>query len=324
MGAHIAVVDRAAHLEDGRHDGGAVRIAQALAGHDDHAALFAVQLEHPLQELLLVEGALGQVDHIRAVAVAAAGQGAGGGDPSGIAAHGLDHAHVDGQAAHILAHLAGDGRDVTGGGAEARGVVGDGDVVVDGLGDAHHPHVHALGHAGLIELAAGVHAAVAAVEQHIFDVVLFADAGHVGVILGLQRVPAGADGGGGGLQQQAQLLLGHGAQLAELLPQHTAAAADGTVDLIHLVRVLFGFGHRAVQRGIDHGGGCAAVHDQQISFHGSSPCLMCSCVEGFPICNGRPAAGRQGMLIPPRCWPGGSTGWTPAPARAPDPARSWS
>ena len=89
---------------------------------------------------------------------------------------------MNGQALHITAQLRGAACHISGGAAEAGGVVGDGKVIVHGLGDADD--VDALFGTLGVELATGVHGAVAAVQQNVADIVLLKNRHH-GLILRL-------------------------------------------------------------------------------------------------------------------------------------------
>ena len=108
--------------------------------------------------------------------------------------------------------------------AIAGAVVGDGNVVVHGLGDTHDGDPPVPAHRR--QLAAGVHGAVAAVHQNVADVLFRQNIRHAGVVLRLQGIPGGADGGGGGGGQPLQLPLGHRAEVQQLLLQQSAGAAD--------------------------------------------------------------------------------------------------
>ena len=109
-----------------------------------------------------MEGDFGQADHVHALAVVALGQGSRGGQPAGIAAHDLHDGDVlgavDGGVPDDLLH---DHADVLGSRAVAGGMVGDHQVVVDGLGHAHKADVTAGPCAVVGQLADGVHRVVA-------------------------------------------------------------------------------------------------------------------------------------------------------------------
>ncbi len=144
-------------------------------------------------------------------------------------------------------------------------MVGAGQVVVDGLGDAHdaalvaHP-VHILG-----DFVAGVHGVVAAVVEEIADVVLLEDfqnaliVGVVHIRVG-DLVPAGAQGGGGGIEQVLQLLRVLLVHDHQLIVQHALDAVDGAVDLGDVFVFQRGLDD-AVGAGVDDGGRTAGLAD---------------------------------------------------------------
>ena len=268
MRGDVAEVRRAADLEHRRHDGLSLRVGQPLAAHDDHAALLPDQRLHIGEERLLVERALRQIDEVRAIHARLPRQRRGRGDPAGVASAGFDDHDVNRQARDI----GGDLRDALGDVARRAGkagrVVGHSDVVVHRLGDAHHAHVH--GAAGLVDLAAGVHGAVAAVEQHIADAVAREDFGHARVILRLQRVAGGADGAAGRGQQQLKLLLRGVGDVLHVPAQQAARAADRGVDAPDVALPL-GLSDRAVERGVDDRRRPAAMDENQVAFHVHRP-----------------------------------------------------
>ena len=114
----------------------AVGVVHAF-GHHDHAV--ANSVTHCLtlrEEMLLVEGDLGEQDDVRRLGRALARQTARGGDPARMAAHHLHHEHLGrglGHRGDVERGLAHRDRDVLGDRAEARAAVGVRQVVVDGL-----------------------------------------------------------------------------------------------------------------------------------------------------------------------------------------------
>ena len=184
----------------GLGDEGSVGVVDALGDRHQAVLLLGVDPLHVGDELIHVEVHLGQVDQVGAVALLV-GQSGRGGEPAGVAAHALDdgdHAGViHGGIAIDLHH---GGGDVLGRGGEARAVVGAVQVVVDGLGNAHHAAV--IAHLGAVaaDLVAGVHGVVATVVEEVPDVVLLEDLQNalvVGVVhVGVRNlVAAGAQGG---------------------------------------------------------------------------------------------------------------------------------
>ena len=191
------------------------------------------------------------------------GQGGGGGDPSGVAAHQLQHHHMDGQAGSVQRQLAGGFRRVAGGGAEAGTVIGDVQVVVHGLGNADDLHIQPLGLGKLGDLVAGVHGIVAAVVEEAVDVEFSQGLQNGGIIRVRQLPPAGADGGMAELGNGGS---GNVGQINEIPLQNSLCPKPGGVDLIHLAAFPGGL-HNALEGGIDDRGRAAAVGDQNVDSH---------------------------------------------------------
>ena len=262
MRGDVAKVRGAPHGHEGRRHRRAVGGVQALAHHHDARALLVDEALRVVEEGALVEGALGQVDEVGAAGAGLVGKAARGGDPAGVSAHGLHDDDVDGQAAHVAADGRGGGSHVARRAREAGRVVGHRDVVVHGLGDAHDVDGHALLVAGAPDLAAGVHRAVAAGAQKPPDALTVERVGELAVVLVLERLAARADGRGGREGQQVELVARHLAKVDEVAVGDAAHAAARAEDAPHAGRVE-GLVHGAVERGVDHGGGAAAVYDEQ-------------------------------------------------------------
>ena len=125
------------------------------------------------------------------------------------------------------------GSDILGGGSIAGAVVGTGEVVVDGLGDAHDAAGIAVGEEELGDFVAGIHGVVAAVVEEVADVVLlkdFDDALIVGFILGgvLEFIAAGAERGGGGILHKGELTGALFAHVDDVVIEDTADAVEGS------------------------------------------------------------------------------------------------
>ena len=152
---------------------GAVGGLHALAGCDDDVGLALLQLVYLGEELVRVEGNLRQKDEVGAFAVVAARKAGRTGQPARVAAHDLGHSHaadvVDGGVPDDLFQ---DGGDVLGRRAVAGGVVGQAQVVVDGLGHADEADAAADLGAVAAELGDGVHGVVAADVEQRADIVL--------------------------------------------------------------------------------------------------------------------------------------------------------
>ena len=266
-GVHRAVAARQIAQE------GAVLAAHALTGGNDDVVLFLAQILHPAQEQLLAEGNLRQQDQVRTVAVIALGQARGGGQPARVTAHDLGHGHAL-QVIHVgipndLLHHGG---NVLGRAAKAGGVVGEHQVIVDGLGHTDEPDGAADAAAVSCQLGNGVHAVVAADVKHRVDLITLEQAEqglvHALVLLGGgQLVPAAAQVGGGGALEQlnVQRLAQQLVQIQQLLIQKTLNA------VVHAVNApgttgAGGFIH-ARQTGIDYRSGAAALPHQKIHTH---------------------------------------------------------
>ena len=144
-------------------------------------------------------------------------------------------------------------------------MVGAEQVIVNGLGHAHHAAVviHRL-HV-LIDLVAGVHGVVAAVIEEIAHVVLLEHLQNA-LIVGVVQlrvgdlVPAGAESGGGGVFQQAQLLgilLSHVEQSVIQDAHDTVLRTQHLCDSAGLQRRV----DHAVGTGVDNGSGAAGLPD---------------------------------------------------------------
>jgi hypothetical protein len=148
--------------------------------------------------------------------VAALGQRGARGDPAGAAAHGLDDRDQVALAHRLV--VAGDlphgGGEVFDHAAVAGAVVGAGQVVVDRLRDADDAQLIALLLGQLGDLVGRVLGVVAADVEKVPDVVGLEHLEHpLEILLLLQLVAAGAQGGARGVAQGADLLLGFGGQV---------------------------------------------------------------------------------------------------------------
>ena len=235
----------------------AVQPADALAHRHQQAPALGIGPFNVREHLVLIHRHLRQIGQHLAVRQPP-GQGGGGGDPPGVAAHQLQHHHVDGKAGGVQGQLGGAQRGVPGGGAEAGAVVGEIQIVVHGLGDADHPHVQALLLGQLVHLVAGVHGVVAAVVEEAVDLKLFQRLQHGGVVRVGELPPAGADGGGGGVAQPGDGGGGHIGEVDQVPGQDALRPEPGGVDLVHLPRGP-GRLHHPLEGAVDHGGGAPAV-----------------------------------------------------------------
>ena len=270
LGAHV--VAQFAHVA-------AVLQLHALADGNHHRGVVLLHGGHLVNEAVHMEGNLRQANHVHAVAVVAHGQRRRRRQPARVAAHDLHQGHV-GRAVHrgvpddLLHHHA----DVLGRRAVAGGVVGELQVVVDGLRDAHEADVAADPRAVAAELVDGVHAVVAADVEEVLDVVLlqqvedFAEGGVI--LLGLgQAVAAGAQEGAGRALEDLKVQVGadHRAHVHHALLQEALDAVAHAVDMIRAPadRILKNTG----QAGVDDGCRAAALADNHIETHAASASL---------------------------------------------------
>ena len=252
---------------------GAVGGLHALAGCDDDVGLALLQLVYLGEELVRVKGNFRQKDEVGAFAVVAARKAGRTGQPARVAAHDLGHGHaadvVDGRVPDDFLQ---DGGNVLGCRAVAGGVVGQAQVVVDGLGHTDEPHRAAHPRAIAAELGDGVHRVVAADVEHRADVVLVKqgeqlDVGR-GVRLRLGELVAAAAqiAGRRALEQlDAEPVVQQDVQLHEFLFQQSLDAVLHAVDLV-CAQTAGGF-IDACETGIDDGGRAAALADDDILGH---------------------------------------------------------
>ena len=151
-------------------------------------------------------------------------------------------------------------------------MIGQAQVVVDGLGHADEPHrtAHPVTVAG--QLGDGVHGVVAADVEHRADVVLVKQGeqldkrGGIGIRV-RQFEPAAAQIAGRGALEQfnAHAVVQQNVQLHHLFLQQTLNAVLNSVDLIG-TQTACGLVH-AGQTGIDDGGRAAALADDDVLGH---------------------------------------------------------
>ena len=257
-------------------DVGPVGVADALADRDEDGAVFLKLGLDVGDKGVVGEGALGEVDKLGLIAAVEAGAGGGGGKPAGVAAHDLDDGDggnvVDGDVAGKLGEGCG---DVLGGGAEAGGMVGAAEVVVDGFRRAHDGDVKPLLAHELRELGDGIHRIVSADVDEIADIKLPEDLDNLlelGAVLfeGLELQAAGAESRAGGTDEPLHGLGGAElrAEVDEASVEDALDAVDARIDRTDAVgqhRLCDGSGDGSV----DGGGRAAGLCDQKVSFHGN-------------------------------------------------------
>ena len=167
-----------------------------------------------LNELLNGEFPLGQIDKVGGDLVVGAENAGRGRQPASVSAHYLDHGdgfyRINRAVADYLLNCR---RHILSRRAEAGGVVGDGEVVVDGLGYADDSDLRALADKIGRELNDCVHGIVAADIEEGLDAVLLEAAEDLFVYLGVllprgELVAAGAQDCGGCLAQELHILVG--------------------------------------------------------------------------------------------------------------------
>ena len=262
----------------GLGDERAVGVVDALGDSDHAVALLLIDALHVLQELVHIEVHFREIDEVGTGALVS-GEGGGGGEPAGVAAHNLHDADEAGVIdAGVLVDLHAGSGDIFGGGGEAGAVVGAEEVVVDGLRNAHDAALIAVLQHELGDLVAGVHGVVAAVVEEVAHVVLFEDfedALVVGVVhVGIgDLVAAGAEGGGRGVFQQFQFLRVLLAHVEQAVIQHALDAVLRAKDAGD-VGVFQGGVDDAVGAGVDDGCRSAGLADDAGPFqftHGNPP-----------------------------------------------------
>ena len=233
--------------------------------HRDHAAaVLAVDAIHVGQEVLGVEVPLRAVDQVRAIIRVGSAQGAGRGEEASVAPH--DHGDVDpGQGAVIQvgAHK-GQGNEA-GRRGEARGVVVEDQVVVDGLGHMDAPEVVTC-RVGLgVDDTRGVRAVVAADIEEVAHVMRLEHLEDALAILLIRLVPGAQDARGRGAGHPLQVvgcLLG---QVHELFVDDALDAVDSAINPGDL-RELACLHDDAHQGLVDHRGRPATLSDHNLPF----------------------------------------------------------
>lgn len=251
----------AVHL-DVSAEGVAVFVALAFANGDDTASKTSKNAFHIVTNGFQRDFLLGQIDQVGGVFGRMAGEGGGGGDPTGIAAEGLDDHDGGGQRAVVLAGIADGVGKEAGDAAVAGRVIGAGDVVVDGFGDADDLEAAA---GGFGEMAGGAHGAVSAVEEGGGDAVLEEDPDGLLITGFVESMAGGAEGGSGGEGDLLEKGFGGGVEVEEVLGEESGEAEAGAEE--GPVSGAAEFEGEAGERGIEDGGGSAAVDQDGAADH---------------------------------------------------------
>ena len=200
--------------------------------------------------------------------VAALGERGTGGNPTGGTAHDLD----DGNEV-ALAHGLAVAGDFTDGGGEildhaavAGAVVGDRQIVVDRLRHTDNAELVALFLGEFGNLVGGVLRVIATDVEEVADVVRLEDLEHAfEILLLLELVTAGAEGGAGGVPEGADLLLRLGCQIDQILVQDAQYPIQSAVDFLYAL-VVERLSHDARDTGVDNRSGSAGLAHQDISY----------------------------------------------------------
>ena len=230
----------------------ALRHLDALGDSDDHGLVlghFAADIPH---EFFQREFRLRHIDQMRGGLSELVQHRCGGGQPACVSAHDLcdrDGGNaVNGAVADDLLHGRG---DIFCRGAEARRMVGDAEVVVNGLGDADDPDADLLLPEIRGKLLHGVHGVIAADVEESADLPLLQrirDLPVDGIVLVpvRQLIAAGTEYRGGRLPEQLHVVIGEDQcfQVDEMILDQTLDAVDRAEDRVDL-RFLQGFSEHA-------------------------------------------------------------------------------
>ncbi len=179
-----------------------------------------------------------------------------------MAAH--HHPDVDpGQAAVVQVGAdEGQGHE-TGGGTEARAVVGLPQVVVDGLGDVEGVELVLRILGVLVDDVRRLRAVIAADVEEVAHPVLAEVVEDHPALIRSGLLAHAAQGAGGGVAHRLQVVQGFGAQVDEVLLQNPIDTVERAIEIGNQVRVLAGFQHRADQALIDDIGGPTRLPDHR-------------------------------------------------------------
>ena len=255
-----------------------ISVVDAL-GHSHHAvALLLIDALDISHELLHIEVSLRHIDEVGASAVGGSKTGSSS-QPAGVTAHDLDDAHHTGiiDPGVMIDFHAGSG-DILGSRGVTGAVVSTKEVIVDGLGHAHHTALIANLLHILADLVAGVHGVVTAIVEEVTDIILLEDLQDTLVVsvihIGISHlIAAGTQGRGGGVQQQLQLLSILLRHIEKAVTQHTLDAVLCAIDLGDYIAVKSSADH-TIGTGVDDGSGATGLADNAGAFeniHGKIP-----------------------------------------------------
>ena len=236
----------------------AIGINEPFAHHNE-AVFFTLQgALHVGDEFLVREGHLRKQNDVGRIVrkVPAFSEGGSGGDPASVAAHDFEDGHKIALAHGLVvaAHLADGGGHVFDHGTVAGAVVGDGKVVIDGLGDTDDAEIVALFLGKLGDLVGGVLGIVAASVEKVADILRFEDFEHaleIGLVLEL--VAASAESRTGSVTKTTNGLLRLGSEIDEIFVKNSENAVERAVNLFDAIMIEC-FGHNAFDTGVNDRG----------------------------------------------------------------------
>ena len=245
----------------------AIRPFHSLGNHDRAIAVPLDRLFDARQERLLVEGNLGKQNDLRRLVMGTPGEPAGGGDPARVTPHHFHHEHFGGgfrHRFHIQAGLHHRHRHIFGHRAETRAVIGDRQIVVDGLGNAHADDRIAQFVADLGNLVGGIGGIAAAVIKEIADIVgrQYLDQAFVFdpvFLQALELVTTGSKSAAGRMLQRRDRLAAFRPGVDQLFPQGAQNAVFGGKYGAHAVWIGARGLDQAAGGGIDDRGHSAGL-----------------------------------------------------------------
>ena len=249
----------------GGRQGLAIQTADSLGNRDKKALALCPGVFNIGKHFLLVNQNLGKVRQNLTVG-STGSQCRGCRNPSGIAAHQLQHNHMDGKTGSIQCKLTGGFRCIPSGTAKTGAMIRDIKIIVHGLGNTDYLHIQPFCLGELADLVAGVHGIVAAVIEEAADIELLQRLNHRGIVSIRQLAAAGTNRRGRRMRQLCNGGSRDIRQINEIPFQNSFGAKPGSVDLIYFPALPGAF-HDSLKGGVDHGSGTSAMRYQYIYTH---------------------------------------------------------
>ncbi len=242
-------------------------VVDALGDGDDAAAVFLVDAFDVADETVDREGALRQVDQMRAVVVELAPQCRCRGQEARVAAH--HDGDIDARKGAVVEIGAGEGeRDEARGGTESGGVVVDRQVVVDRLRDVDAAQVVFRFLRLFADDAQRIRRIVAADIEECADLVGLQDLEDFLAVFQVGLVAGRAQRRTRRVGDVLQVVGGFERQVDEFLVDDAAHAVGGAIDAFDGAE-LARFDDRADHGFVDHGGGTATLSDEHFTLEHS-------------------------------------------------------